>query len=113
MIWNQDIQATIDKPFRCFFVTTPAPFVSGGMCYGLVFVPDIMDVPFETMICSLSAVEAGLGIGMARKPNGLVIFPSLAMKLAEELEKRAAGQAKQTFKKKKSLKNLIRTHFIP
>jgi phenylacetate-CoA ligase len=107
VIMNQELHATKKKPFKGFFLTTPSPFASGSMIYGLIFVPLLANIAFETLIVSLSAVKAGLMAGMTRKPTGLILMPSLAMKISEELRKQASSSVKARYQKKKSLKNLL------
>ena len=104
---NQEVKANASKPFKMVFMTTPSPFASGSMGYGVIFVPLLMNLSFETLVFSLSAIDAGISASMRRKPNGIIIMPSLAMKFAVELKKQATPVTRANYEKKKTLKNYL------
>ncbi|MBI3998431.1 MAG: phenylacetate--CoA ligase family protein, partial [Armatimonadetes bacterium] len=93
---------------RCLVFATPAPFISDGAGYFNLFGQIARGVRIEYLLTSytLEQARAALALAATRKPDAIIAFPSLAMRLAEMIAAEAPASARAAFQQDRTLRNL-------
>lgn len=92
--------------FRCAIFGTPAPFVSDAAAYALLFSTVGAALPVEYLITSPTQAAAALAFLAERRPNAVVGFPSLLLRIAEGVAAEAPGAARAAWRAEPSLRHL-------
>jgi phenylacetate-CoA ligase len=89
-------------------VVAPAPSVENGLAGLNMIRRMITQTQVGGVDCSLTEVdrEESVEFGLSIKPDAIAAYPSFAARLAEIIEERAPGVARQAFSEKRYLRNL-------
>lgn len=93
-------------PFRLVIFGTPAPFISDAGAYALLFASIAAGFPAEYLITSPTEAEAALRLMSAHRPDAVVGFPSLLLRIAEALGAEAPRQAREAWRHERSWRAL-------
>ncbi|MGQ0569121.1 MAG: phenylacetate--CoA ligase family protein [Armatimonadota bacterium] len=93
---------------RCLVFGTPAPFISDGAGYFSLFGQIERGVRIEYVLTSYSVEQARVALRLvtARRPDAIIAFPSVALRLAEMIVAEAPAGALAAYRKDHTLRNL-------
>ncbi|OFX35556.1 MAG: hypothetical protein A2Z07_08265 [Armatimonadetes bacterium RBG_16_67_12] len=97
------------KPgLRCLVFGTPAPFISDGAGYFNLFGQIERGILVEYTLTSYSVEQAKVALHLVsgRRPDAIIAFPSVALRLAEMLSAEAPSAAREAFREHRTLRNL-------
>jgi len=94
--------------FHCLVFGTPAPFISDGAGYFNLFGQIARGVRLEYTLTSYSmeAARTTLQLVAVRRPQAIIAFPSVALRLAEMISAEAPAAALAAFREDRTLRNL-------
>jgi len=119
-VGERDIASIMDTAKRMVFtaidpagdlsflaLSTPAPFVSESWSYLAIFMYMLENIPANAAMFALPESMDAMRFARKAKSRTLYAFPSIATLIAEQVEQRAAAEAKQLFINKKNLRNFL------
>jgi phenylacetate-CoA ligase len=95
---------------RCLVLATPAPFISDGAGYANLFAQIARGIAVEYLLTAYTPAQAraSLALAASRRPDAIIAFPSLAMRVAEILSAEAPAAAAAAFREDRTPGNLLR-----
>ena len=91
---------------RFLVLTTAAPFIADGASHLSIFAEVLEGLQLEHILVVANGIRESLGLAHARKVDVLFAFPSVAMRIAENLAAEAKNEVKRRFKERKDLASL-------